>query len=528
MAAPVQETISIGSKADTRGFKKAETAAAKLTKQVKSLAGALGLGLGTAAIIKFGKDSVKAFTDAEKSNAQLANAVQNLGFSFAQSNITNYLDKISASSGIAGEKLNEAFQSLLSASGSFLKSQELLNLALDVSAGSTVNLSTVSNDLAQAYVGNTRGLKKYDLGLTQSQLKVASFTQLQEKLNQQYSGANQAFLTTYAGKLQVLTEAAGNAQEIIGEGLVDALVLAGGKDADVQGVADAMQSLSVRTANTVRGMGVLVAKIDQLDKKATGGVLGSIISGGLNLGLTGLLNRLGEDSRPRPRANRRFMGGSQANLYSADAAAQKKFQQQQKKFRDESLLAEKKRAAELKKQNALKKAGTIFDLEQVGLIAALKGNLSEEERQRAKLQLALLTDNVSEAQRLTYEIAIAQGLGIKLANELSSLKPAANPFAAWKDFLDGIEKQIQKIASMGIGSTGGTGERVYPTTNALPILNMGGGSSPNNGGAINITVNNGGSVISQSDLNDSIVKALQDASLSGLDTSIARNLANFR
>ena len=320
MAAPVQETISIGSKADTRGFKKAETAAAKLTKQVKSLAGALGLGLGTAAIVKFGKDSVKAFTDAEKSNTQLANSVKNLGLSFAQSNITNFLDKISASSGIAGEKLNESFQSLLSTSGSFLKSQELLNLALDISAGSTVDLATVSNDLAQAYVGNTRGLRKYNLGLTQAQLKVASFTELQAKLNQQYSGANQVFLTTYAGKLQVLTEAAGNAQEIIGQGLVDALTIAAGKGADIQNVADAMASLAEDIADTARGVGVLVNAFGKLDERISGGTLGRILSGGLNLGLLGALRYLGNDAQERPRAGRRFMGGAQANLYDADAA----------------------------------------------------------------------------------------------------------------------------------------------------------------------------------------------------------------
>ena len=50
----VVEEILIGSKADTRGFKKAETAAAKLTKTVKTLAGTLGLAYGTAALVSFG------------------------------------------------------------------------------------------------------------------------------------------------------------------------------------------------------------------------------------------------------------------------------------------------------------------------------------------------------------------------------------------------------------------------------------------------------------------------------------------
>jgi hypothetical protein len=524
------ETISIGSKADTRGFKKAETAAAKLTKQVRSLAGALGVGLGTAAIVKFGRDSVKAFTDAEKSNTQLANSVKNLGLAFAQSNITNFLDKISASSGIAGETLNESFQALLTTSGSFLKSQELLQLALDVSAGSTVDLVTVSKDLAQAYVGNTRGLRKYDLGLTQAQLKVASFTSLQQKLQNQFSGANQAFLNTYAGKMQVLAEAAGNAQEIIGEGLVDALVLAGGKDGDVQDVADAMQSLSNRTANTIRGMGVLVAKIDQLDKKATGGVLGNIISGGFNLGLTGLLNKLGEDSQPRPRAGRRFMGGQQANLYDSQAAADKRFRDQQKKLADAQIKATKALTAEQKKQLALKKAGSIFDLEQIQLVAALKGKLSDEDRKKVELQFALLTGNTKQAQQLTYEIAKAQGLGEELAKYLASLPDAKNPFTSWDAYLDMLEAKAKKVATItSTAETGSQGSRIIvggeiiniPSTNvqtgAFPRSNPGdfrrAEEASNRTGPIQVVVQIDGKAVASS---------LQNSSLSGIGSTVNR------
>ncbi len=51
------------------------------------------------------------------------------------------------------------------------------------------------------------------------------FADVQEKLNKQFSGANAAYLDTYAGKMGVLGTAAGEASEIIGKGLIDALMI---------------------------------------------------------------------------------------------------------------------------------------------------------------------------------------------------------------------------------------------------------------------------------------------------------------
>jgi hypothetical protein len=128
------------------------------------------------------------------------------------------------------------------------------------------------------------------------------------------------------------------------------------------------------------------------------------------------------------------------------------------------LKSQKALTAEQKKQAALKRAGSIFDLEQIQLIAALKGQLTDEERKRIELQLALLTGNVSEAQKLTRELAIAQGLGTHLANYLATLPDAKNPFASWKAYLDMLEEQARRIASM---PAGGGGSNV-PNTNPFP------------------------------------------------------------
>jgi len=526
-------------------FTKAQKATSSLDKAVGRLGKQIASVFAFTKIVAYGKASVKAFVEEERAVSQLTTAVKNLGLAFAQPQINNFIDRLQTSSAIVDDELRPAFQALLTTTGSLTKSQELLSLAIEGSRGSGIALTTVTQDLANAYNGNTRGLRKYNLGLTKAQLTTISFADVQERFARQFSGANAAYLDTYAGKLDVLKVASETAKEVIGKGLVDALVLAGGKDGDIQNVSDAMGSLAEYTADTVRGMGVLIAKITQLKDKVAGGALGKIISGGFNLGFTGLLNRLGNQAQERPTAGRRFMGGQQANLYSSSAAAEKKFQAQQKKLADAQTKATKALTAEQKKQLALKKAGSIFDLEQIQLIAALKGKLSDEDRKRVELQFALLTGNTKEAQLLTYELARAQGLGEQIAKDLASLPQAANPFASWSAYLDELMNKARQVANVGSavvisGGGGGmnTGTGNYgglagagqaggggmPVTNVavLPKVTPNLGSNNYGGlGGAGIYGGGGAPVIVQID-GKAVASALQDSSLSGIGSSVNR------
>lgn len=516
--------------------KAAFTKATKATNSLDKAVGKLGKQIASVfaftKIVAYGKASVKAFVEEERAVSQLTTAVKNLGLAFAQPEINNYISRLEASTSIVDDQLRPAFQALLTTTGSLTKSQELLSLAIEGSRGSGIDLTTVTQDLANAYNGNTRGLRKYNLGLTKAQLTTISFTEVQQRFVNQFSGANAAYLATYAGKLDVLKVAADNAKETIGKGLVDALVIAGGKDGDIQNVSDAMGSLARYTADTVLGMGVLVSKITQLNDKVAGGALGKIISGGFNLGFTGLLNRLGEQAKDRPRAGRMFMGGQQANLYSSSEAAEKKFKAQQKALADAQVKATKALTAEQKKQLTLKKAGSIFDLEQVQLIAALKGKLSDEDRKRVELQFALLTGNTKEAQLLTYELAKAQGLGEKIARDLATLPDAKNPFAAWEAYLDMLMKKAQQVGSVSAivsnmpvtgsqGSQFGPGPYLPTATNVSPsdLPRSTPGSfrraeqASNLTGPIQVVVQIDGKAVASS---------LQDSSLSGIGSVVNR------
>jgi len=74
-----------------KAFSDASKATTSLEKSVKKLGKTLGLSLSTAAIVAYGKASVKAFAEDEAAAIRLSNAVDNLGISFANPAISKFI-----------------------------------------------------------------------------------------------------------------------------------------------------------------------------------------------------------------------------------------------------------------------------------------------------------------------------------------------------------------------------------------------------------------------------------------------------
>ena len=448
----------VGEFTGARAFKQAGKATSTLEKSVKSLGKTMGIALSAQAVVAFGKASVKAFADDQKSAVLLANAVKNLGIEMEAPAIEGFIQHLSKQASVADDQLRPAMQALLTTTGSVTKSQKMLADAIEISRGSGVDLATVAQDLANAYVGNTKGLKKYNLGLTQAELKASSFFDIQNRLNKQFAGSNAAYLETYAGKMEALTVASGEAQETIGKGLVDALVILVGQDEGVTGLSDRFATLASDISQVVTGMAAFYKSVED-----GGSVLTPIINymKWFTKHMPSIYKILGWFKRFSPENSTDATGTSTIGDYNAtkDAAKNRKAKQKLEADADKrakllaaaalrQAAAAKAATAEAKKQAALKKASAMFDMEQIQLIAALKGNISASDRTRLELQLALATDNVEEAKKLTYQLAISQGMTVKLAAELASLPKANNPFAAWKGYLDDVELQAKRIAEM--------------------------------------------------------------------------------
>jgi hypothetical protein len=263
-----------------KAFKQADTATQKLTSNVKKLAGAVGLAYGTSAIIAYGKVSVKAFAADEAAALRLSRAVTNLGIGFANPAIADYIGKLEKSAAIADDILRPAFQSLLTTTGSLTKSQELLNNAITISRGSGIDLATVTDDLAKGYVGITKGLTKYNTGLTKAELTSKSFSEILAVMLTKSAGAAEDYLGSTSYTIDVLSIATQNASEIIGGGLVDAFArVAGGTEASdaataIEGVAKAIAFVERAIGTTIGAIPSLIKNLKNLPSQIFSGFAG--------------------------------------------------------------------------------------------------------------------------------------------------------------------------------------------------------------------------------------------------------------
>jgi hypothetical protein len=560
MAQQAKVTIDIGSKADTRGFKAAETALNKLNRSVKNVAASLGIAYGTRAVINFGKATVKAFMEDEAAATRLNQVVKNLGLAYASTDIVKYIDKLTLATGVADNQLRPALQSLLQVTGSVTKSQELLATAIDVSRGSGEDLLTVSADLSQAYVGNLKGLRKYYLGLTQAELKAMSFADIQDRLNSTFSGASAAYLETYAGKMSVLANTANEAKEIIGKSLIDAL-MALGKDTNVKGLSQDILDSATYMANLVGGLVEFKGILDSMNpagglfSKAFGLVpdwLKPFLSTKYMLDWFVNLNKSAIAARNTFNfAAGGGMGADATSKFIAEQAA--KADAIAKKRQAEILKMARATAAKAAAEAALKKNNALFDLSQIQLVAALKGKLSDEDRKRAELQLAILQENTTEAAKLAGEVAKAQGMTEDMVKYYMGIPDAKNPFLAWVTTLTDaaqLAADIAKYVPPNISTVGGNAgggasgaASVVPSSigsqtmsdqiNKIYYDSLAAGMSAGAAGAtarysgMAITVNVQGSVSTANDLVSEIRDGLLNNALSGKISNLERSFGSF-
>ena len=390
-----------------KAFNEAESSVKSLSKAVK----ALGIGLSAAAVVNFGKQSLKAFIDDELAATRLTKAVDNLGMSFANPFISDYIQKTEQLTKVADDELRPAFQALLQQTGSITKSQEILSTAIEVSRGSGAGLSEVVNDLNKAYIGNTKGLRKYNLGLDATTLKATSFEKVQEMLNKQFAGSNTAYLETYAGGVSTLSLAWGNLQETTGGAL--------------------LTMASFGSGDQAQGMTNLAKVLDSIGRSVT------LISKGWDsiaglLNFTDMKNGLLAGFNPY-----RLPGGDKEEKKATEslnsyADELKKIENERKKTNAFLIKNQKAMTSEQKKTLALQKAGKVLNLDAINIEAALKGQISETDRLSLLLQKAILEGNASLATQLSDQLDSAIKRQNELRLSLLTTPKAPNPYEDWK------------------------------------------------------------------------------------------------
>jgi len=416
-----------------KALKDVDNSVKNLSKSFKKLAGAAGIGLSTAAVIKFGKEAAKAFIADEKAANRLALSVKNLGLGFETPRIERYISDLSAMSGITDDQLRPAMQKLLQTTGSVTKSQELLTQAIDISRGSGIDYETVVNDLSMAYLGQTKGLSKYALGLSKSELKTMKFADVQARLADQFKGGNAAYLDTYAGKFELISTAAGEASEKIGGALVESLVSAFAAG-DPQEFVAKIEGLSTKIASMVATAVFGFKKLYYLTSDQA--ILASLNPfDDYEKNVVTIIDNQEKMFRASFESIKMgYLGSMPVGIYDtpAQVAARKKAEADALKRAKELAKLQGKTAADAKKKAALEKAARTLELDRIGLEAGLKGQISETDRLSLNLQLALLDKNDTAATKLAGELATATKNNAALQAALIATPEAPNPYRNWK------------------------------------------------------------------------------------------------
>jgi hypothetical protein len=203
--------------------------------------------------VKLGVDAVKAAAAEEAAVARLSQALENVGQTSALESVETFIDSMARATGIADDSLRPAMITLVNATGDAAQAQSLLSLALDVSAGSGRDLSSVTTALAKAANGQTTALRRLGVPLSDAAIKSGDLSAVSAELSRTFQGQANRAANTYEGRIKRLSVAFGELQESLGAGFLNALE---GGEEGTQGLTDAMQSLEP----VAEGLGTFVGE----------------------------------------------------------------------------------------------------------------------------------------------------------------------------------------------------------------------------------------------------------------------------
>jgi hypothetical protein len=388
--------VSAVAKWNGTALKKGERQLTQFQKTTNMLAKSFAVAFATRKIIAFGKASVQAFAADEKAAKSLSLALQNTGNGFAGIATEGFIARMQDTYNVLDDELRPAFQTLLNATGSVTTAQKGLQLALDVSRGTTKDLASVSGALAKGYSGQTTALSRLNAGLDKATLKTGDMEQITAALTARFKGQGLAATKTYAGQMDALAVSSANVKEIIGKGILDSISALG--DADGIGKATAeMEKFAQSSSDALLGVSSLFGKFKTETK--TGGLLAKGFSAFMNSGYLASVGRKERVKNAPYSPTSMYFTVEQAERAKLVATIKKENTIVKEKNKlTAAEVAEKKKQAEL---DALKKK---FDVDRINLETALANSKDEAEKARIRSLLTIMDEDANSAAKRMAEL----------------------------------------------------------------------------------------------------------------------------
>jgi hypothetical protein len=459
----IQEVINIASKFDAKGFKQAESASEKLGRTVKNLAGTLGLAFSSAAVVAYGKAAVKAALDSQAEQERLNNILKvTTGATLAQIDVLNdQADALERIGVVTGGNIKITQSQLATFDLQISTIKTLTPAILDyvtAEKGATASASdfkSMTNGLAQALNGNFASLTRTGFVLdefTKKTIKEGTETEraaaLVKVLNSTYKDFNARLRNTNSGKMQVLANTAQEVQTIIGTGIIDSLQLLS-EDTSIDELAEKMRSLAFATSDASVGFSLMLRDIKNEISKDP--ILGSFFDFLFKDMTTGILpidaaiNR-GRGNRERLSYNpNEHRAREQAVKLDRDANKLARTGNQLKKIDNDATT---RKIVLTGDQLALQELEKKFDVERIGLYAALNESTDGETKMRLLSLIAIHDQNEAMSGMIKKAneaedafAALIEGLRATIKSMYDSIRPE----------IQQLQKLIQVQPSFGSG-----------------------------------------------------------------------------
>jgi hypothetical protein len=173
-------------------------------------------------------DGVQAAIQEEAELAKLSTTLDNLGFAEQTDEVNSFIDQLQYSAAVSDSTLRPAFSRLLTSVDDVTQAQKLLELALDVSAGTGKSLEAVTNALGKAYDGNLGALGKLGAGIDASTIKSKDLDGAMAQLSSTFSGQASAAAGTLQGQMKILSISFDELKESFGTGFLNGMQGASG------------------------------------------------------------------------------------------------------------------------------------------------------------------------------------------------------------------------------------------------------------------------------------------------------------
>jgi hypothetical protein len=417
----------------------------------------------------FTKRSISAALAQERLDKSLQLTLSSIGQGALASEISSFIQSLQTTTNVTEDQLVPAFQQLVAQTGDVQSSQELLKLALDASAGTGKDLSTVLDAITKAAIGNYKSIGTLGIGITAAEAKTMGFAKTIQLL-QKYEGAAEQSTLTLDGQMKAFRISAGEATETLGTGFLNAYaIISGGqpliKDlgTDLEIAARQFSNIFVGIAATTKekGLGVYL----ELAKVAVEGLVGetSTLQKLENTGIKALSTekQTANAREDRFKATKKILTFDQiiANIQKNILATEK--------------LNTKEKLAQQQLEKKKSELSAMFDIDRINLQVALSRKLSTEDELRVKILQKLQEGTaaaVNEAERYADVLKVIED-GVISTEEIEMLakewgiSTTEVVLYLQKLFIANEELHkmlalLQQIASIQLGGASGTAPKI--------------------------------------------------------------------